>query len=50
MNFLCGKILCAAAGAEELADPIRDLFTWYAIMLAILFVALVVMLLKTRHH
>ncbi len=43
MNFVCGKILCTAAGAE-------GLFPWFAIMFAILFVALVVMLLKTRHR
>ncbi|MFF9125045.1 hypothetical protein ACF09J_17345 [Streptomyces sp. NPDC014889] len=50
MAFVYGKILCAAAGAEELADPIRDLITWYAVMVAILLVALVVMLLKTRRR
>lgn len=50
MNFVYGKILCAAAGREELADQTRDLFTWYAIMFAILFVTLVTVLLKTRHR
>jgi hypothetical protein len=43
MNFVCGKLPCVADGAEELLP-------WFAIMFAILFVALVVMLLKTRHH
>ncbi|MGW2939537.1 hypothetical protein ACWDA7_49450 [Streptomyces sp. NPDC001156] len=43
MNFACGKLPCMADGAEAL-------FPWYAIMFAILIVALVVMLLKIRHH
>ncbi|MEU0600177.1 hypothetical protein ABZ484_18335 [Streptomyces sp. NPDC006393] len=43
MNLVCGKALCAAAGVEEI-------FPWFVIMFAILIVALVVMLLKTRHR
>ncbi|MGW2939983.1 hypothetical protein ACWDA7_52055 [Streptomyces sp. NPDC001156] len=43
MNFVCGKLPCVADGAEAL-------FPWYAIMFAILVVALVVMLLKARHR
>ncbi|MDT0469530.1 hypothetical protein [Streptomyces gibsoniae] len=43
MNFACGKLPCVADGAEALLP-------WYAIMIAILFVALVVMLLKTKHR
>ncbi|MGW5125239.1 hypothetical protein [Streptomyces cyslabdanicus] len=50
MNFACGKILCAAAGVEELADPVTDLIAWFAVMGAILLVALTVMLVKTRHR
>jgi hypothetical protein len=43
LNVASGKILYAATGAEEL-------FPWFAVMFGILFVALVVMLLKTRHR
>ncbi|MET8771458.1 hypothetical protein [Streptomyces sp. NPDC004658] len=43
MNVAYGTNLYGAAGAEEL-------FPWFAVMFAILAVALVVMLLKTRHH
>ena len=50
MNLVCGKILYAAAGTQELADSARDFFTWYAIVLAILLVTLVAMLRKTRHR
>ncbi|CAM5567474.1 MULTISPECIES: hypothetical protein [Streptomyces] len=43
MGFAYGKNLYAAA-------PVEELFPWFAVMFAILAVALVVMLLKTRHH
>lgn len=50
MDFGQGKVLCAAAGAAELADQAQEGITWYAIMLAILLVAVVAMLVITRHR
>lgn len=43
VNFVYGMNLYAAAKVDEL-------FPWFVIMFAILLVALVVMLMKTRHH
>jgi hypothetical protein len=50
MDFGQGKVLCAAAGAPGLADQAQEGITWFAIMLAILLVAVVAMLVITRHR